>query len=48
MSNWKRVVYLVQAASVEWRLAEENTRQAVVLTPKGEREYRGIGLVELI
>ena len=29
-------------------LAEESTWQAVVLTPKGKGDYRGIGLVEVM
>ena len=29
-------------------MAEEETWQAVVMIPKGRKEYRGIGLVELI
>ena len=30
------------------RLAEENTFQAVVLIPKGEKDYRRIGLVQVM
>ena len=41
MSNWERVVDLVQTVFGEGRLAEENTWQAVILIPKGKREYRG-------
>ena len=37
---------LIQAEFREGRFAEENTCQAVVLMPKGERDYRGIGLVD--
>ena len=32
----------------EGRLAEEATWQAVVLIPKGVKDYRGIGLVEVM
>ena len=47
-SNWERVVDLVQMAFGEGRPAEENTWQEVVLIPKGGKEYRGIGLVEVM
>ena len=47
-SNWGRVVDIVQTAFMEGRLVEENMWQAVVLTPKGEMEYRVIGLVEVM
>ena len=39
---------LVQTAFREGRLAEDNTWQAVVLIPKGVKEYRGIGLLEVM
>ena len=39
---------LVQTAFWEWTLAEEAPWQAVVLIPKGEKDYRGIGLVEVM
>ena len=39
---------LVQAAFREGELAEEVTWQVVVLIPKGKKEYRFIGLVEVI
>ena len=39
---------LAQATFREGNLAEEATCQAVVLIPKGKKEYRGIGLVELM
>ena len=48
MSNCKWVVDLVHTDFGEGRLAEENTWQAVVLIPKGKREYCGIGLVEVM
>ena len=32
----------------EGELAEESTWQAVFLIPKGEKDYRGIGLVEVM
>ena len=44
--NWERLLDLVQTAFREGRLAEEATRKAVVLRPKGEKDYHGIGLVE--
>ena len=42
------MVELVQTVFIEGRLAEENMWQAVVLTPKGKKEYCGIGLVEVM
>ena len=39
---------LVQTAFRDGDLAEEATWQAVVLIPKGEKDYRGIGLVEVM
>ena len=39
---------LVQAAFQEGKPAEEATRQAIVLIPKGKKDYRGIGLVEVM
>ena len=47
-SNWERVFSLVQTAFREGILTEEAMWQAVVLIPKGEKDYRGIGLVELM
>ena len=46
--NWTRVADFVQSALQEGKLAEEGTWQAVVLIPKGKKDYRGIGLVELM
>ena len=46
--NWERLLDLVQTLFREGRLAEEATWQAVVLIPKGEKDYRGIGLVEVM
>ena len=48
MSNWERVVDLVQAAFGEERFVEENMWKVVVLIPKGNRDYLGIRLVEVI
>ena len=39
---------MVQTASRDGDLAEEATWQAVVLIPKGKKDYRGIGLVEVM
>ena len=47
-SNWERVVELVQTVFGKGRLAEEATCQAVVLIPKGKKDYRGIGLMEVM
>ena len=38
---------LVQTAFWEGGVAEEATWQAVVMIPKGRKEYRVIGLVEV-
>ena len=42
------MVDLVPTIFGEGRLAEENTLQAVVLIPKGKRDYRGIPLGEVM
>ena len=39
---------LVQTAFGEGQLAEEATLQAVVRLPKGKKDYRGMGLVEVM
>ena len=44
---WGKVVKITQTAFREGKLAEESTWQTVVLIPKGKREFRGIGLVEV-
>ena len=41
------MVEITQTAFREGHLAEEATCQTVVLIPKGKKEYRGIGLVEV-
>ena len=46
--NWTRSVDLVQTAFREGELAEEATWKAVVLIPKGKKDYRGIGLLEVM
>ena len=46
--NWVRVVELVQTAFQDGVLAEDATWQAVFLIPKGEKDYRVIGLVEVV
>ena len=48
MSHWQKVAVLVQAEFQEGRLAEEATRQAVVLIPEGGGDYHGIDLVEVV
>ena len=45
--NWVRVVELVQTAFRDEDLEEEATWQAVVLIPKGNKDYRVIDLVEV-
>ena len=47
-SNWERVAEILQKAFGEGRLAEKATWQAVVLIPKGEKDYRRIGLMEVM
>ena len=46
--NWARVVELAQTKIRDRDLEEEATWQAVVLIPKGKKDYRGIGLVEVM
>ena len=41
------MVEITQTAFWEGKLAEEATWQTVVLIPKGKREFRGVGLVEV-
>ena len=48
MDNWTMVVDLAQSAFQVGKLAEESMRQAVVLIPKGNTDYRGIGLMEVM
>ena len=48
MTNWKRVADLVRADLGEGLIVEEAMWQAVVLIPKGKKDYRGIGLMELM
>ena len=46
--NWGRLADLVYTAFREVILVEEATWQAVVLIPKGGKDYHGIGLVEVM
>ena len=46
--HWERLVDLIQTACREGGLAEESMWHAVVLIPKGKRDYRRIGLVEVM
>ena len=48
VENWARVVELVQTAFRDGDLAEEATCQALVLIPKGKKDYWGIGVVEVM
>ena len=41
------MVDITQTAFREGKLAEEATWQTVVIIPKGKREFRGIGLMEV-
>ena len=42
------MVDLIQTAFQRGEMAEEALWQAVVLIPKGKKDYRGIGLVEVM
>ena len=44
---WEWVVELIQTAFQDGVIAEDATWQAVVLIPKGVRDYHIIGLVEV-
>ena len=46
--NWTRFVDLVQTGFKDGDLAEEANWQVLVLIPKGKKDYRGIGLVEVM
>ena len=46
--NWERLGELIQTAFREGRLADEAMWQAVVLILKEKKDYRGIGLVEVM
>ena len=46
--HWDRLVEIKQTAFREGDLAEEATWQVVVLIRKGEKDYQGIGLVEVM
>ena len=45
---WEKLVDMVQTAFWEGEMAEEATWKTVVLLPKGRKEYRGIGLEEVM
>ena len=44
---WGKVVEITQTAFREGKLEEEAMWQTVVLIPKGEKEYRGVGMLEV-
>ena len=46
--NWEKAVRMIQAAFREVHLTEECTRQTAILTPKGNGNFRGIGLMEVL
>ena len=46
--NWQNVVSIVHAVFRDGTLADECTWQTVFLIPKGRRDFRGIGLVEVL
>ena len=48
LDNLMRVVDLVQLEFREGDIAEKATWKEVVLIPKGKKDYRGIGLVEVM
>ena len=45
VTNWQKMVDLVQTVVREVRLTEEATWQTVVLITKGGGDFQGIGLV---
>ena len=47
-THWERLGELIQTAFWEGYVAEEAMWQAVVLIPKGKKDYRVIGLVEVM
>ena len=47
-TNWQKVVAIVQVALCDGTLAGECTCQTVVLIPKGKKNFREIGLVEVV
>ena len=46
--NWEMIVDLVQSAFREGNLVEEAMWRAMFLIPKGKKDYRGFGLVEVM
>ena len=48
LSNWRKVVGLIQVALWEVFLEEESMWQAVVLIYKGRWDYRGIVKMEVV
>ena len=48
IANWGRVVEILHKAFRDVRLPTEFTWYTVVLITKGNREFRGIGLVEVL
>ena len=47
-ANWERVVEILQTAFRDDRISTECTWQMVVLVPKGDGEFRGIGIVGVL
>ena len=47
-TNCLKVVAIVQAAFQDRKLAEECMWQTVVLIPKGEGDFRGVGIVKVL
>ena len=47
-ANWEMVVDLIQTSFREGKLFEEAMWKVVVLIPKGKKDYRGIGLVQVM
>ena len=48
MANCERVVEIIQIEFGEGRLPMECVLKTVVLIPKGNGQFRGIGLVEVL
>ena len=45
---WEKLVEMVQTAFQEGEMADEATWQTAVLIQKGRKEYKGIGIVEVM
>jgi hypothetical protein len=46
--NWRLLVGLIQVIWMQGKIPQQLTWVIVVLLPKGDEDYRGIGLLELL